>query len=66
MHVGETVILADMRATVLEVDEEGAPRAVSFRFATPLEDPARTWVAWEGDRFVPFFPPPGGTSVAVR
>jgi hypothetical protein len=66
MHVGETVVLPDMRATVLEIDDEGAPRVVAFRFATPLEDPARTWVAWDGSRFVPFTPPAAGGAVALR
>jgi hypothetical protein len=66
MHAGETVTLSDMRATVLEVGADGAPRAVAFRFATPLEDPSRTWIAWEGWRFVPFTPPPAGSAVALR
>jgi hypothetical protein len=66
MLPGETVTLSDMRATVLEVDESGAPRAVSFRFTTPLDDPARAWIAWEEGRFVPFTPPALGGVVTLR
>jgi hypothetical protein len=66
MRAGETVTLSDMRATVLEIGEDGAPRAVTFRFATPLEGPSRAWVAWEGWRFVPFTPPAEGGVVTLR
>jgi hypothetical protein len=45
MRAGETVELSDVRATVLEVGDDGWPRALAFRFATPLEDPTRAWVA---------------------
>jgi hypothetical protein len=66
MRAGEVVELHDMRATVLEIDDDGEPRAVSFRFATPLDDPSRIWVAWMGGRFVRFAVPDTGSVVALR
>jgi hypothetical protein len=62
---GEQYRLSDMTIDVTD-DTGGEARAATFRFDTALEGPRRTWVAWDGGRFVRFTPPPVGQTVTLR
>lgn len=62
---GTTSTLDDVRYEVLDATPDGRPRRVRARFSAPLEAPVHRWVAWQGDRFVPFAPPPVGSRVTL-
>lgn len=64
-HVNDVVELSDMRATVVALTDDGRPRTVEFRFATPLESVGRRWMRGEGMGLVPWTPPPVGETVVV-
>lgn len=52
----------DVTVTVLELDAEGFPSAVSFEFDEPLDSGKRRWLAWQGTGFKEVsLPPPGGS-----
>jgi len=57
-----------MSVEVLEVDGNGMPVAVSFRFAVSLDDPSLRWLqwSWKKDRYLPFKVPMIGERVYVR
>jgi hypothetical protein len=59
--VGEEAHLEPMTARVEGVDRVGRATRISFRFDAPLEDPSLRWVAWDGNGFAPYRPPPIGT-----
>jgi hypothetical protein len=61
---GETVGLPGIEVTVTGVTA-GRLREARFRFDAPLEDRKWVWVRWRDGRYVPFVPPPPGTSVVV-
>jgi len=61
---GERVELDGLVLTVVAV-HQGRPYVVEARFAVPLEDASLRWAAWQGDRFVPFVPPPIGGRTAL-
>jgi len=62
MRAGDNVELSDLRATVLEVTEDGRPSRVEFCFRKTLEDPSFLWFYWKEGRLVPFsLPKPGET-----
>ncbi len=65
MHRGQRVEMSGMTAEVIEMNAEGRPAAVSFRFTRPLEDPQLRFVSWDGKRYVDFVPPVAGASVVV-
>ena len=50
---------------VIELTDDGRPAGVQFRFAGRLEDRSWRWVQWEGNRYVPFVPPPVGGHVEL-
>lgn len=54
---GQIIELPDLRVTVLELTTDGRPAAVSFEFATALNDPGLRWLQWRDGRYVPFVPP---------
>jgi hypothetical protein len=58
--VGDTTRLPPVTVRVDAVDARGRASRVTFRFDVPLEDPSLSWVAWDGDGFVPYRPPPIG------
>lgn len=60
--VGEETYLEPMTARVEGIDCAGRATRISFRFDTALEDPSLRWVAWDGNGFAPYRPPPIGTS----
>jgi hypothetical protein len=43
-HVGDEVVLSDMRVRVREVTRDGRPAEADFTFAVPLEDPSLLWM----------------------
>jgi hypothetical protein len=47
-----------MTATVLELNQDGHPQRVAFRFEAPLEDPSFRWLRFQAGKFVPWKPPP--------
>jgi len=65
LGLGEEVRLAHVTVTVAGLTADGRPAAAAFRFATPLEDPAREWFVWRAGRYEPFAPPPVGGRVWV-
>jgi hypothetical protein len=62
---GERIELAGMTARVTEMNDEGRPAEVEFRFDVPLDDPSLRWLRWEDKRIVPFTPPPVGETVVL-
>jgi hypothetical protein len=44
LREGDVVELSDMRATVLQLDAEGAPRRIRFEFDRDLDDASMFWV----------------------
>lgn len=55
------------RCTVVveELTDDGRPRAVSFDFGVPLEDPSLRWVVWTADGLVDFEVPSIGETARV-
>ncbi|MCF6284112.1 MAG: hypothetical protein L3K26_02845, partial [Candidatus Hydrogenedentes bacterium] len=51
---GDTVGLDGLMVTVLEVQADGRPAAVQFRFDAPLGDEGLRWYFWGGRMFEPF------------
>ena len=54
--VGDTVPLTGLTVEVEALTADGRPSSVLARFATPLEDPARVWLRWQGHTYVPYRP----------
>jgi hypothetical protein len=65
LHLGEQVRVSRMTATVLEVNQDGRPQRVAFRFEAPLEDPSVRWLRFQAGKFVPWKPPPLGEQVTL-
>jgi hypothetical protein len=63
---GTELVLESMRALVRESTPDGRPKRVQFRFPTPLEAPDRLWLAWDGQKPVPWKPPAIGETIALR
>jgi hypothetical protein len=65
-EVGNVVNLSDVSFEVVDVIDR-RPHAIRVRFAMPLEDTRLVWLQWDCDTrgFVPFLPPPVGSSVEV-
>lgn len=57
---GDRVEVAGLAVEIVAVDGAGVPVEVDYRFATPLEDPARRWLRWDGGGHAPFTPPAVG------
>lgn len=64
-HLNDVIALSDLRATVVALTDDGRPRTVEFRFATPLESAGRRWMRGAGMGLVPWTPPPIGATVVV-
>jgi hypothetical protein len=62
-RAGREVQLGAFRARVLRSNQAGMPERVRFVFPSALEAPERQWLIWEGNRPVPFSPPPVGRRV---
>ncbi len=65
MRVGETVDVGGMTAEVLELNAEGRPAEVRFRFERPLEDPSFYWVGFVGTAFEEIRLPEPGESMVI-
>jgi hypothetical protein len=65
--VGNVVNLSDVSIEILHVIDL-RPDVIKVRFAMPLEDTRWVWLQWDRDTrgFVPFLPPPVGSSVEVE
>ncbi len=62
-HVGDEVLLSDMRVRVREVTADGRPAEADFTFPVPLEDPSLLWTRLHaGGRLQPWSPPAVGES----
>jgi hypothetical protein len=64
-HVGDTVELAQMRATVRAVTDDGRARVVRFSFTKALSDPSFEFLAWGTDGLEPFAIPAPGAQAKV-
>ena len=51
LRPGDVVSIADMRVTILQVDEAGLPRRIRFEFDRDLDDPSMLWVTEGQDGF---------------
>ncbi len=63
--VGDTVPLVGVTIEIASITSDGRPASALAHFATPLEDPARQWLRWEGHGYVPFVPPAVGAQVTL-
>lgn len=66
LRKGDVVAGSDMTATVVEVNADGRPSAVEFRFASALESPEWLWMCGEGLRVVDWRLPRVGETVLVQ
>lgn len=64
-HVGDTVELAQMRATVRAVTDDGRARVVRFSFTKTLSDPSLVFLAWGVDGLEAFAVPAVGPEAKV-
>lgn len=62
---GERIELTGVEITVIDVTPDGRPAAARFHFKVPLEDPSLIWLQWRDGTFVPFSPPPVGSTVIL-
>jgi hypothetical protein len=63
--IGHVVQLAGLGIELTQLTPDGRMLAARFRFDRPLEDPMLRFVRWQGERFVPWVPPPAGRTVHV-
>jgi len=68
LHAGDVVEMPRMKVEVTEVDREGLPVEVVFRFAAPLEDGSLRWLRWDwhDKTYIPFDVPEVGQEVHVK
>ena len=66
LRVGEQVHVARMTATIVVLTDDGRPRTVAFRFASPLEDSSLRWLCFQTGEYVPWSPPPVGEEVELE
>ena len=62
---GDRVGMPDFEAEVRSVTDDGRPRAVAFRFRSPLDAPRYRWVEWGPRGAEPFALPAAGETVVV-
>jgi hypothetical protein len=60
LRAGDVVNVADMRVTIVQVDENGSPRRIRYEFDRDLDDPSMLWVAEGLDAFREEKLPPKG------
>jgi hypothetical protein len=65
-RVGDVVSLSDVSFEITHVLDQ-RPDVVAVRFGMPLEDARLEWLQWDRDTrgFLPFLPPPVGSSIHV-
>jgi hypothetical protein len=64
-HGGDVVALSNMKATVTETTQDGRPKTVVFRFASPLESPEWLWMRGDGFRLASWSPPAIGKTIVL-
>lgn len=64
-RVGGELDVASMHVSVRSATADGRPKCVQFRFPTSLEAPQRMWLAWRGNKPVPWKPPAIGQTVTL-
>jgi hypothetical protein len=62
---GDTFELTALDVAVLEVTEDGRPKAVRYRFAAPLEDEMFRWVSWKDGGYQPIESPGVGETLVL-
>jgi hypothetical protein len=65
-HRGGAVTLSNMTATITELTDDGRPRSVEFRFATPLESSEWLWMRSVPSGLAPWSPPRVAETVVLR
>lgn len=68
LRAGDVVEMPRMKVEVVEVDREGLPVEVVFRFAVPLDDASLRWLRWDwhDKTYIPFDVPEVGQEVYVK
>lgn len=66
LHDGDLVSLSNMTAKVVEVNAQGRPSSVEFRFSSALESPEWLWMRGEGLRVVSWQVPRIGEKVLLE
>ncbi|MEP7126703.1 MAG: hypothetical protein ABJE95_37580 [Byssovorax sp.] len=64
-HAGDVTTVPGMRTEIMELNAEGSPTRIQFRFDAPLDDPSLFWVTWKKSGFVAFNPPRQGERVSI-
>jgi hypothetical protein len=65
LPLGSRVRLSDMEFEVTQLTRDERPAEVLVRFERALDDPTLRWVQWGKYDYVPFVPPPVGTSIRL-
>jgi hypothetical protein len=65
IQAGDVFHAGAMNVHVDEAAPNGHARTATFELEAPPEDPRFVWIAWDGERFVPFSPPEEGHAVRV-
>jgi hypothetical protein len=64
-HVGKSISLPPLTATIEQLAGDRQPTAVLFRFDIPLEDASLHWIYWNAGEFREFVPPKIGERVEL-
>jgi hypothetical protein len=59
--VGDRVALSGLELEIETVMPDGRPQSVLARFAASADDPALTWLRWQGQSYVAYRPPAVGS-----
>jgi hypothetical protein len=65
LPAGARVELTEMRVEVLDVSADRRPASARFTFREPLSSPRYLFVRYQDGRFVPWQPPPPGTTLQL-
>lgn len=65
LPVGTRFRLSDVTIEVLRATPAGIPDVARFTFDGGVDAARYRWVRWEGGRYVPFTPPPVGTTESI-
>lgn len=57
---GDRIALTGLAIEIESVTPDGRPHSVLAHFDTSIDDPARTWLRWQGHGYVPYSPPAVG------
>jgi hypothetical protein len=64
-RAGDRIELAHVAIEVHAVNAEGAPTRALFTFERSLDDPGLSFRSWQGEKAVPWSPPPVGQQVQL-